>query len=115
MKTQLLLQKSKPFNSFFLRMMMVVIIIVSSALISNAYGCLVTGTTLVCAGSTGNMYSSTAGQAPYTWSVTGGTITNGQGTSLITVTWNAAGLQTVSVVENDGSCSTFVVVIPLPT
>ncbi len=115
METQLLLQKSKSSNSFFLRMMMVVIIIVSGALISNAYGCLVTGNTLVCAGSTGNVYSSTAGQAPYVWSVTGGTITLGQGTSSITVTWNAAGLQTVSVVENDGSCSTLVVVIPLPT
>jgi len=58
------------------------------------------GNTTVCAGSTGNIYTTTAGKTNYVWSVSaGGTITAG-GTSTsntATVTWNTAGARTISV------------------
>ncbi|MEI8048905.1 MAG: PKD domain-containing protein, partial [Bacteroidota bacterium] len=60
----------------------------------------ISGTSSVCEGAAGNIYSTQAGQASYIWSVSaGGTITAG-GTSTsntVTVTWNAAGSKTVSV------------------
>lgn len=44
------------------------------------------------------MYQTEAGQTNYLWSVsTGGNITSGQGTPIITVEWIGSGLQTVSV------------------
>jgi hypothetical protein len=83
---------------------------------TNAYGCdapiptvypvtvnllpvpAITGPTPVCAGSPGNVYSTQAGKTGYVWSVSaGGTITAGTGTNAITVTWNTAGAQIVSV------------------
>lgn len=66
----------------------------------------ITGSTTVCAGSTGNVYSTESGKSSYTWSVSaGGTITAGSGTNSITVTWNLAGPQTVSVSYSDlGGC-----------
>ena len=38
----------------------------------------------------------------YTWSATGGTITNGQGTNTVTVTWTNAGAQTLTVTPSNG-------------
>ncbi len=58
------------------------------------------GNNSVCAGSTSNVYSTEAGKSAYAWTVSaGGTITSG-GTAAdntVTVTWNTAGAQTVSV------------------
>ena len=57
------------------------------------------GAASACAKSTGNVYTTDPGMSNYVWSVTGGTITSG-GTSTsntATITWNAAGPQTVSV------------------
>jgi hypothetical protein len=42
----------------------------------------------------------------YTWSVSAeGTITGGQGTNSVTITWNSAGNATVSITESIGDCS----------
>lgn len=67
----------------------------------------ITGTNSVCAGTTGVVYSTAAGQSNYLWTVSaGGMITAGTGTNTITVTWNTAGAQTVSVnYTNAGNCS----------
>jgi len=57
------------------------------------------GPTPVCAGVPGNVYTTQSGKSNYAWTVVGGTITAG-GTSAsntVTVTWNTAGLQSVSV------------------
>jgi hypothetical protein len=67
----------------------------------------VTGPADVCAGSTGNVYTTEAGMTNYIWNVSaGGTITSG-GTSTsnsITITWNTAGAQNVSVNYSDAGC-----------
>jgi PKD repeat protein len=80
------------------------------------------GTAAVCAGTTGVIYSTLAGMLNYSWSVSsGGTITSGAGTNIITVTWTTPGPKTVSVTYSDGfgcmpgSPAVFnVVVYPLP-
>ncbi len=60
----------------------------------------ITGASSVCIGSTGMNYSTETGMTNYIWNVSaGGTITSG-GTpadNTVTVTWNSAGPQTVSV------------------
>ncbi|MEI7982189.1 MAG: T9SS type A sorting domain-containing protein, partial [Bacteroidota bacterium] len=67
----------------------------------------ITGTTPVCAGTTGITYSTETEMTGYTWSISsGGTITAGSGTNTITVTWNTAGTQTVSVTyTNANGCT----------
>lgn len=64
--------------------------------------------TSVCAGTTGNVYTTQPGKTNYVWTVSaGGTITSG-GTfsdNSATVTWNGAGTGTVSVNYSNGSCS----------
>ncbi len=66
----------------------------------------ITGPTPVCATTAGNVYTTQAGMTGYTWFVSaGGTITAG-GTSAdntVTVTWNTAGAQSVSVNYIDGN------------
>ncbi|MBK7030149.1 MAG: hypothetical protein IPH45_13485, partial [Bacteroidales bacterium] len=67
----------------------------------------ITGPSPVCASSTGNVYSTEAGMTGYTWTVSaGGTITAGAGTDAVTVTWNTAGAQTVSVNYTNGNSCT---------
>lgn len=67
----------------------------------------INGTNSVCAGTTGVVYTTDAGKSNYVWTITaGGVITAGAGTNSITVTWNTAGAQSVSVnYTNAGSCS----------
>jgi hypothetical protein len=66
----------------------------------------ITGPVHVCNNSTGNIYSTQWGMSNYTWGITGGTITNGSGTSAITVTWNTPGMQTIIVMyTNSYGCS----------
>lgn len=51
-----------------------------------------------CLGTTGVIYSTQPGMTGYTWTISaGGTITAGAGTSSITVSWNVAGAQTISL------------------
>ena len=67
----------------------------------------ITGPSTVCAGSTGVVYTTETGYNNYQWTVSGGgLITGGAGTSSITVSWNTAGAQTVSVnYQNSYGCS----------
>ncbi|MCX6246079.1 MAG: PKD domain-containing protein [Bacteroidetes bacterium] len=58
----------------------------------------ISGLPTLCAGTTGVVYTTEPGMSGYTWTVSaGGSITAGAGTSAITVTWNTAGAQTVTV------------------
>lgn len=67
----------------------------------------ITGLASVCASTTGNSYSTEAGMTAYNWTVSaGGTITAGSTTNAITVSWNTAGAQTVTVnYTNANSCT----------
>jgi hypothetical protein len=67
----------------------------------------ITGVSSVCAGTTGVSYSTEAGMSNYNWIVSsGGTVTAGAGTNSVTVTWNTAGPQTVSVnYSNANGCT----------
>jgi hypothetical protein len=66
----------------------------------------ITGPASACQNVGGNVYTTEAGNTSYTWAVTGGTITAGQGTSSITVTWTTLGAQTISVnYNNQYGCS----------
>ena len=60
----------------------------------------ISGNASACITSTGNVYTSEVGMTGYTWSVSaGGTITAGGGVNdnSVTITWNTAGAQSVSV------------------
>jgi len=67
----------------------------------------ITGMTSVCPGITSQTYRTESGMNNYNWTVSnGGTITAGQGTNEVTITWNADNPQTVSVnYSNANSCS----------
>ena len=67
----------------------------------------ITGTSDVCTGDSPVAYSvvNTSGSS-YAWTITGGTIASGDGTSAITVTWGATGMVgNVRVVEDNISCT----------
>jgi trimeric autotransporter adhesin len=66
----------------------------------------ITGPASACVNSTGSVYTTETNMSAYTWSVSsGGVITAGSGTNSITVTWNMAGAQTVSVnYTNTNNC-----------
>jgi gliding motility-associated-like protein len=82
----------------------------------------ISGRASACIFSTDNNYITEPGMTSYVWAVSsGGTITSGSGTNSITVTWNAAGQQNVSVIYTDQSGCTpgvptfyYVNVNPLP-
>ncbi len=66
----------------------------------------ITGPTLPCFNSTGNVYTTENGMTNYIWDVSpGGTVTAGGTTSdnTVTVTWTLAGAQTVSVNYTNGN------------
>ncbi len=64
----------------------------------------IAGSSSVCEGSTGVTYSSEAAMTGYIWNVSpGGNITSGAGTDAVTVSWNTAGAQTVSVSYTDAN------------
>ncbi len=66
----------------------------------------ITGNATACATSTGNIYTTEAGMTNYLWTVSGGgTITAGGGTgsNTVTITWNTAGAQSVSVNYTNGN------------
>ncbi len=58
-----------------------------------------TGSTSVCKGVPGNLYTTEPGMTNYTWTITGGAITAGGNSTSnsATVTWNNVGLQSISV------------------
>src|SRR5204863_423521 len=64
-----------------------------------------TAPTPVCLNSTGNVYTTQSGQSNYLWTITGGTITSGGGTSnsTATVTWTASGSKSISVNYSDAN------------
>jgi gliding motility-associated-like protein len=68
-----------------------------------------TGNNSVCSGTTGVVYTTQAGMSNYLWSVSAGGIITAGGTSIdntVTVTWNTAGLQTISINYTDSlGCS----------
>jgi len=69
----------------------------------------ISGPASACATSVGNVYTTQASMTGYTWTVSaGGTITAGAGTNAITVTWNTAGAQSVSVNYNNSNGCTAV-------
>jgi hypothetical protein len=85
----------------------------------------VTGPSVVCAASTGNVYTTQAGKLNYFWNIpSGGTITagGGSGNNTATVTWNSAGPKSITVnYAEPGGCNAAtataypVTVNPLPT
>ncbi|MCX6279036.1 MAG: hypothetical protein NT004_13220, partial [Bacteroidetes bacterium] len=84
---------------------------------------LISGFATVCAGANDVSYSTETGKSNYAWVVSsGGIITSGQGSDSILVTWNAAGMQTVSANYTDANgCDAMaptvinVTVNPVPT
>jgi len=67
----------------------------------------IAGPNPACSNFPGLIYSTQTGMNGYVWTITaGGTITAGQGTNAITVTWNATGAQNVSVnYTNSNGCT----------
>jgi len=67
----------------------------------------ISGPATACINSTGNSYTTEAGMTGYTWTVSsGGTITSGQGTNAIQVTWSTSGAKTVGVTyTNSNGCN----------
>lgn len=68
----------------------------------------ITGPATACQGGTTNYtYTTQTGMTNYVWSVTGGTITAGGGTSnnTATIVWNTLGAQSVSVNYTNGGCA----------
>ncbi|MCX6287753.1 MAG: hypothetical protein NTY96_11620 [Bacteroidetes bacterium] len=56
------------------------------------------GPATACEGSTANVYQTDPGGSGYTWTISaGGNITGGSSTNTITVTWNTAGPQSITV------------------
>ena len=66
-----------------------------------------TGTSPVCINDNANYTTNTVAAATgYTWTVTGGTITSGQGTTSINVTWTSAGGEVCVTADNTCGSST---------
>ncbi len=65
-----------------------------------------TGVAQLCAGQSGTYGTAAVSGDIYVWNVSGGSITQGTGTNVITVLWGTSGIGTVSVVETSGvGCS----------
>ncbi|MEI6683957.1 MAG: T9SS type A sorting domain-containing protein [Bacteroidota bacterium] len=64
----------------------------------------VTGTSTLCIGSGTYTYTTEAGMSNYVWTVSaGGTILSGTGTNAISIQWNTAGAQTITVNYNSAA------------
>jgi len=99
----------------------------ASATVANAVGSspVITGPASVCQNSSGNIYKAPPGKFDYAWAVSAGGVITAGGTSTdssITVTWNTAGNQIVTINYADpGGCNAAsptqfnVTVNPLPT
>ncbi|NTW32643.1 MAG: hypothetical protein HGB12_08475, partial [Bacteroidetes bacterium] len=64
-------------------------------------------TAAVCAGSTGNVYTTESGKSNYSWTVTGGSITSGGGSgdNTATITWGGVGTGHVKVNYSSNGCA----------
>ena len=71
------------------------------------------GPATVCYGSTGVIYTTDPGQSNYAWTISGGTITSGSGTAIVTVSWPTSGTHTISVTY--GSAPTTVLQVTVTT
>ena len=66
----------------------------------------ISGYSTVYAGTTGVTYSAAAGMSSYAWAISGGSITAGQGTSIITVSWGLiTGPGSVSLSAASNGCT----------
>jgi hypothetical protein len=67
----------------------------------------ITGITTVATGTTGMTYTTQSGMTGYTWTISsGGAITSGLGTNIVTVSWNSMGTQNISVnYTNTNGCT----------
>ena len=61
----------------------------------------ITGSATACLGSTGNIFTTEAGMSGYSWAISGGSITAGNGTNSVTVNWTTSGNQFISVNYNN--------------
>ncbi|MCF8448147.1 MAG: PKD domain-containing protein, partial [Bacteroidia bacterium] len=61
----------------------------------------ISGNTIICEGSSHDYSVSASTNHDYQWTVSNGIITNGQGTSTITVSWGASGLGTINVIDSN--------------
>lgn len=61
----------------------------------------ISGSNSECVGKSGIIYSTEGGKSNYSWSISGGIITAGNGTSSVTVTWTTAGSGWVAVNYTD--------------
>jgi hypothetical protein len=79
----------------------------------NMVSATLSGPTSVCQGSSGNVYTTEPGQTNYIWSVNGGMITAGGGTSTntVTVTWTVPGAQGITVTYTGASPMTLPVTV----
>ncbi len=74
----------------------------------------ITGSTPVCQGEAGQVYTTEAGMTNYNWSITGGTINSGNTTASVSVTWNTPGNQSISVYYTNGNgCTGNAVTFPV--
>ena len=74
----------------------------------------IVGTTTACAGSTTSYSVTNTAGSTYAWTITGGTQASGANTNSITVTWGAAGVGSVSVVETNAAlCPGTAVTLPV--
>ena len=64
----------------------------------------VSGLALVCEDDLADYQTADNAGSTYTWDVTGGTITAGAGTHMITVMWGSPGMGYISVTEDNGDC-----------
>jgi hypothetical protein len=94
----------------------------SSSTCSPPVTSLITGSSSVCTNDAGVAYSVVDNPgSTYSWTITGGVVSSGAGTSSITVDWGAAGMAgQVEVIENNGCAdgvpvSLDVTIHPLPT
>jgi subtilisin-like proprotein convertase family protein len=64
------------------------------------------GNNTICAGTSGNLYTTDSGQNNYVWTISGGTIDAGAGTDQVSITWAAAGTKNLNVNYTDANgCS----------
>ncbi len=66
----------------------------------------ISGDNTTCLNTSGVIYNTQSGKGAYNWTISGGTITGGQGSNEITVTWTQVGTGVLTVTYLDGnSCS----------
>ncbi len=65
----------------------------------------ITGASSAAQSQSGVIYSTETGKSSYVWTITGGTITSGQNTSSITVTWGTGASGNLTVTYQSNGCS----------